>query len=657
MSIRTNWINYHVSQSCVSQVDCLPIRALPSYRVSSTPRNPPVQPSRDARADFRAPLIVTLALVAGVLGAVALALGPWVGVGTGPGASGAAASASVFAALCAIAVPAAAIMVARRDQALAGALLAGVGSVSVGVAILDIQLFVDAIDANRLEFFRPVSAGTIGAGAGAYVVIVGHILLIVAGALGLVVIHRESERDGYGSAGAAEYDGRTVGGRIGVGPTSLLILAAGVYALSLFARDFDSHDPIFLVHTLVDSPAANALGAAVVAIAVLIVTASALTSVSPAVGSGALIGAGVGALSVSGTRVVAGLASDDRIGVGMGSIIGALAALALLGVGAAIPVISARREAIAALASTQPRTPTPPRATKAATKNARTAEIVRQAREAQARVTKLHRFAGALGVLTAALAFVGGALPALTLPAGLPEPSIPATRIVVVSATVLLLVSFALFAPGRAPSIRPVAATLWTTLVMGVAAVLQPVVVATDIAGVGLGSGVFVLGVASVAAVSTGLTLWLAGTAEREEIDTSVEFESNNVVRVVGGVGGVLTLVGTALPLYRGENHNAASITEWPWGIDTWGQLLVGTAVLAASLTAGRARPARAVALLVGSSLSAAIYLAFWPLTSSRIPDATVGAGAIATGAGLLLIIVAAIFSVVTMPSARAARQ
>lgn len=615
--------------------------------MSSTPPTSPARASGGVRAS-----ILNLALILALLGAVAVAGAPIVGVVNGPGASGPILGASIFAALCALVIPVRAVGTARRNPALSGALLAGAGAVSVGVAILDVQVFADAIDANRLEFFRPISAGVIDAGAGASVVLLGHGLSVIAGVLGIVAIHRESERDGYGSAHVAEHHDRSVGGRIGTGPTTVLIVAAGVYVLSSFGPAFDSQDPIFLVRTLVDGPAASAIGTAVVAVAVLIVTASALTSISPWVGAGALVGMGVGALGSSGTRVVAGLASDDRIGVGAGSLVGACAAVVLVGVGAAVPLLSSRRESRVAEAAIPASAHSVSRS-----KGARKAEMIAQAHAAQARVTKLHRLAGAFGVITAALAAVAAMLPVLNLPEGLPEPSFAAIRIVAVAAAVLLVVSLGLFVPGRAATIRPVLGPLWTVVPFASAAVLQPAVIATDISGVGLGSGVFVLGAASVVAVATGLVSWLAGTAEREDIDTSVELETNFTVSVLAGVGGALVLVGAALPLYRGEGHNAASITQWPWGIDIWGQLLLGTAVVVACLIAARSRPVRAVALLVGSALSTAVYLVMWPLTSSRIPDATVGAGAIAAATGLLLITVAVFSCVATAPSTRATRQ
>ena len=385
-----------------------------------------------------------LAAVIGLLGAVGVAASPVVGVGSGRGVdtTGALASVALFAAVCTIVVPLVAVLTSGRRPAFAGGLLAGIGAVSLGAAILDVQLFVDAIDANRLDLFRPISAGSIDAGPGAYLALAGHGLLVVSGVLGFMVVHRESERDGYGSARAAEFDGRSVGGRIGGWPTALLILAAVVFVLSLFGPSFSSQDPIFLVKPLVDSAAATAVGTGLVGVAVLVAVAAALTSISLPVGCGALIGVGLGALAVSGTRVMAGFAAGDRIGVGSGSVVGALAAVVIAVIGVSAPYLASRREKDAIPAESVVRAPAK------TTKGALKAAMVAQSRAAQARVNRLHRVAGIGAVVTAAVAALGVALPVLSLPENIPEPSMLSSRVVLLAAAVLLVAGLGLFAPG-----------------------------------------------------------------------------------------------------------------------------------------------------------------------------------------------------------------
>ena len=81
--------------------------------------------------------------------------------------------------------------------------------------------------------------------------------------------------------------------------------------------------------------------------------------------------------------------------------------------------------------------------------------MVAQSRAAQARVNRLHRVAGIGAVVTAAVAALGVALPVLSLPENIPEPSMLSSRVVLLAAAVLLVAGLGLFAPGRAAETRP----------------------------------------------------------------------------------------------------------------------------------------------------------------------------------------------------------
>ncbi|MGW3484171.1 hypothetical protein ACWDAE_19095, partial [Rhodococcus indonesiensis] len=142
------------------------------------------------------PPVLVAALVLAALGATAVAVAPIlpvVGADEGPigAASGAAALVSAVAAL---AVPVGAVSLARRRGALAAvraaALLSGAGFVALGAVLLDVALFTDALDADRLELFRPVTAAGLAAGPGAGVVLAGHLASVVAGVLGAVAVRQ-----------------------------------------------------------------------------------------------------------------------------------------------------------------------------------------------------------------------------------------------------------------------------------------------------------------------------------------------------------------------------------------------------------------------------------------------------------------------------------
>ena len=104
-------------------------------RVSTTPGTTSQARFDDPGVKSGAPL----AAVIGLLGAVGVAASPVVGVGSGRGVdtTGALASAALFAAVCTIVVPLVAVLTSGRRPAFAGGLLAGIGAVSLGAAILD----------------------------------------------------------------------------------------------------------------------------------------------------------------------------------------------------------------------------------------------------------------------------------------------------------------------------------------------------------------------------------------------------------------------------------------------------------------------------------------------------------------------------------------
>ncbi|MFC9363775.1 hypothetical protein ACFTZB_45375, partial [Rhodococcus sp. NPDC057014] len=113
-------------------------------------------------------LAVLLSLVGG-LGVASAPVLQAVRAVDGAAAPSAIGAAAVWAAVFAVAAPVLAVpAVLARNTAMAGALLAGAGAVSVGAAVLDTQLWSDAIDANRLELFRPDTAAELAAGTGAY---------------------------------------------------------------------------------------------------------------------------------------------------------------------------------------------------------------------------------------------------------------------------------------------------------------------------------------------------------------------------------------------------------------------------------------------------------------------------------------------------------
>ncbi len=560
-------------------------------------------------------------------------------------------SAVAWAAVSAVAAPVLAVLaVLARRTAVAGAVLVGAGAVSVGAVVLDTQLWTDAIDANRFELFRPETAAELAAGTGAYAVLVGHALIAIAGVFGMVAIHQASLADGYGGARSAEQVGRATGARVGFLPSAVAVVAAVLLMGALFAPSFVSQDPVILVPPVVESYLASSAGAGLVAVAVLIVVASALASLSPTVASGALVGAGLAALGVVGTRLVAGLTAGDRIAPGPGAVWGTVGAGLLVLVGICLPMIDRKRDERIARTLEAPTQVSSRKqgAVMPSAKGVAKAALRAEATAARARIARWHIAAGIAGISTAVLAGVGALLPVLEFPAGTVRPDFLATRVVLVASVVLAVGCVWLLLSEFASAVRPAVGVLWVTIPFSVTGVSQSVVLATDVPGVGAGIGAVLLWCAALMASVTGALTWSAGSAERDEIDMSEDPSTAVSVLVVGGLGAVAALVGLGLPLFhgtdaRGDEYAATSFAEVPWGLDVWGRVLLGAAVVVAVVVASRARSPRAVALLLGSAVAMGIYLLSWPLTQARVDDPEMGVGVIPTTVGIVLIAAAAV--------------
>ncbi|MFD4182590.1 hypothetical protein [Rhodococcus sp. NPDC058514] len=591
--------------------------------------------------------IAVAAVVLALLGVAAMAVSPALGVvrpDTGP----AVAAAAVTALVCAALAPALAVLaLLGRRPAVAGTVLAGAGAVSVGLVVLDLHLLDDPINANRLELFRPLTAASLGAGPGAYAILAGHGLAAAAGLLGLVAAARASHADGYGHSDYPDHDGASVGGRIGSGLSTLAVAAAAVLAAALFAPPLRSTDPVLLVPAVIESAAANSLGVGMIGVAVLIVVAAALAAISPLAAAGAVVGAAVAALGVAGPRLVAGLVAGDGVSVGPGSVVAVAACASLIAVGCAIPMTAAaraRRGLAQLLARSEAAAEAAPAVerTSKSSKSAKSSARALAAAAERTRVGRWHVATAVVGIGAGLLGAVGALLPVLSVPGGAQEPTILATRVVLVAGVVLVTACLWLLLSEFAAVVRPAVGVLWAAQVMAVAAVLQAVVLAEDLPGVGPGPGAALLALSAVAAAATGLLALCAGSAERDGIDTSVDLPVRLPVLIVGSVAALASVAALGLPLYRGVDFGPDSFAQWPWGWDLWGRALLAVAVIAAVLVAGRSRPARGAALLVGAATGMSVYLIGWPLTSARVAEPAMGVGALCAVVAVVLLSVSA---------------
>ncbi|WP_032377332.1 hypothetical protein [Rhodococcoides fascians] len=585
------------------------------------------------RADDPSPTSrVAVALVFALIAAAAAAAAPLVGVvrsvDGSPVGSGAASAAVVAVALPVLVAVAAAVGAATRRIEFAAALLAGYGAVALGIALLDIALLSDPIDANRLELFRPLSAAMLDATAGARILLVGHAASVLAGVAGWSAVHRAGLGDGYGHSVYSEHVGRASAGRVGSLLGSLLGAFGVLAAVAAFSSLYRSEDPVVIVTAVVESPVFVAVGSGVVGVAALVVVASALASLSPLVASGASVGAGLGVLGFAGVGLLAGLSTGARVSAGPGAYLGTAAGIGLLVCGAALAPVAAARDR-RALQRAQEREA-----------GARSARGV-----AGPGATRWHAAAGSAGVLAGALFVVGSLLPILETDSGTAVPQILATRVVLVGGFVMILGSVPLMFSEFASAARPFVALFWLGAVSAAASVLQSVVLAEDVDGVGTGIGALAIIAGVVAAAVTGLLALFAGSAERDDVDTSADVSTDGVVLGVGLLGAALLAIGLALPLYRGSDVTAATVTEFPWGWDTWGQMVLAVGIVVAALVAARARAARGSVLLAAAAVAGIVHLASWPLTSARATDPVMGPAVLPLVVGIVVLGVAAALS------------
>ena len=602
-----------------------------------------------ARVDLAAAVRGTaVAVGVAALGAVAVAVAPLLGVATAADGSqrGGQPAAAVAVALALAAVPLLALWLLRAGR-LAGAVgvLSGAGAVATGLAVLDVQLFARALDANRLELVRPVTAAELGPGAGAAAVLAGHVLLVVAALVGLVVLRRSGVLD----------DPDVLGDAAGEGPVLrrsaplvcvLAAVAAVVLAGGVFLAPLRSSDPVVLVPAVAQSPVAVLVGTAVVAVAVLVALALALVSTSVATASGALAGVALAALSLAAPRLLAG-ALDPRFRVGPGAVLATIGSVGLAACATGL-VVTARRRAERAPAGRAPVGPGLPG------------------------VRALHLVVAVAAVLAGLAAVLAAVVPLLSTTGGLVAPEVDSVRVLLAAGVVLAAVGVAMLA-GFGPALRPVAGAGWAGVLVAGGAVLQAVLVATDVAGagpaggaatgdgtqppgVGWGAGAVLTVLALVLAVVCAAAAGLAGAAERDEVDTSQDVDPPRPVVVAAGVAALAAALALALPLYTAAGFTAAGITAGDplaggWGWDTWSLLVAAVVVVAALAVAVRARRERGPAVLAGAGLVLVVHLSSWPLTSGRVPGAAAGPGALLSLLALVALGVTALLLARRAPS------
>lgn len=563
-----------------------------------------------------------VAIVLAGMGGLAVALAPLLGpaeAADGSQRGGSVLAAGVVAALLASVVVTAALLTRAGRLGGTAGLLAGAGAVALGSAVLDLQLFVRALDANRLELFRPVTAAELAPGPGAVAVVAGHVLFTVAGVLALVSVRRTGVLDE-----ADELLAGAPGTRVAAPVAWLASAGALVTAGSLFAAPLTSTDPVVLVPAVLQGPPLLLVGAALVATALLVVLALALTSASTSTAAGALAGCGVAALGVIAPRWVAAGRLDD-IGVAPGAVLGSFgaAALVLAGVLAAVRLRAGDGDGDGR-SDDRPAGPRP---------------LGRELPGAQA----LHRATALTGVLSGVLALVAALLPPVSTVAGVPVPDVDASRVLLLAGVLLAAASAGMLA-GPVDALRPLVGVLWVAVPLGAGGVLQSVLVATTVPGVGYGPGAAFALLAVIAAGTCGACAGLAGAAERDDVDVDVTelAPAGPHQQQLAVVAALLAVLGFGVPLYSAPGFDGPGLLTGAGGWDSWAQAIAAAAVVIALAVAVRARPQRGGAVLVGTALVLGIHLLSWPLTAGRLDGAGPSVGAAATALAVVAVVVLA---------------
>ncbi|HET8643336.1 MAG TPA: hypothetical protein VFM37_15470 [Pseudonocardiaceae bacterium] len=555
------------------------------------------------------------ALVVATAGAVLLAVAPALAVvRAGDGAHlGPAFVAWPLVALLALAPAVAAWLLAgyARPAAAVG-LLGSFGLLAVGRAAVDLQILADPWSAQRPELFVPVSLAELTAGPAVAVLLLGHVLTMLAGALAVGSLLRARQ-----GGAALPPDSRPAGRS---GPLVAALFGGTLAAAGLMSRPFRSSDPYLIPSAAVDAAGPTMVGMLLIAGGALLAACLAASAADPDTAWGGLAGAAAGVAVVALPPLAAAAAGDD-IGISAGPLV-ALGGAALLA-GTAWLVATGRGEA-----------------------PADGEEAVRLPA-----ALRLRRVAGGLAVTAGVAGLLGAVTDQVTvsgqLTAGslLTAPVVYPARLLVPAGVLLVVLGALMLAPRAGAVVRPALVAGWAAMALAATATLDLTLTATQLDGLDAGFAGWPTGLALLLAPAAGALAGVAGGVEREEADLTdpAARRADRVVLVTGGLAAVLALPAFGLPLVTSADYLPAGL--WSrFGVASWGLLAAAAVVVAAGLLAPRSRPARSVALLLGAAAVVAVHLTAVPLVGARgEAPGSVGPGtwfAIACGLSLLAAVV-----------------
>ena len=560
-----------------------------------------------------APPRLRLALLTSLVGAALTVVGVSQGLVVDSPAPGF--SSGFLLVVLALAPAVVALLFVLGGRAIVGAgVLVGAALLAPGLALVDAQFFVDALQAARPEVLVPTSLAALTPSAGAYLVLAGHVAAGVAGVLAAGRAGADPSSDYFAALDSTASVSRR-GAAIG-----WALAAATVSIAGLFFPPFRSDNAFLLAHDLVDSPALVRYGGILLALTLLVGWVAAAGNGRPATARGMAVGL-VLALAWLALPQIFAVATIDWLHLERGG--GLLTLVPLVVLVGILFVLRGDRE------------PSD------------------EATELQLETSPLHLVTGVLGVLTG-VAAIGGAIGALVVVEGGGEqPESYANRQLIPAGIIAVVLGAALFTKW-AGAVRPAfVVSLGGVALVGLAT-LDAAFTGTTIPGtafnmpvvtaeVHVGAGVWFAVVAIVLAAFSALAASVAGGAERDDVDLT-ERTLNTRIAVPAGAAILLGVGAFALPMIVADDFTAPGIFS-EFRLASWG-LLIGFAVVAgAAALAAFARPVRAAGLLFGAAAVVGVHLLELPMTGDRVADASAGQGTWLSLACLVALVAGAVMA------------
>lgn len=536
-----------------------------------------------------------------------------VGVGQGlvGGAPAPGYSSGFLLGVLAVAPAVVALLFVLLGRALVGAgVLTGAALLAPGLALVDAQFLVDALQGARPEVLVPTSLAALSPSLGAYLVLAGHVAAVVAGVLAAGRAGADPNSDYFAALDRAL---STSGRGAAVG---WALAAATVSAAGLFFPPFTSDNAFLLGHDLVGSPALVRYGGILIALTLLIGGVAAAGNARPPLARGMGLGLLLALAWLALPQLFSVISIDWLHFERGGGLLTLVPFVVFVGI-----LFLIRGDRVGLAEDTAP--------------------------DVELEGSPLHLVTGVFGVLTGGAAFLG-ALGALVVVDGDGDQlESYANRQLIPAGIVLVLLGAALFTRW-AGTVRPAfVVSLGAIALVGLAS-LDAAFTGTTLpattfnipivtADVHVGAGVWFTVVAIVLAAVAAVAAAVAGGAERDDVDLT-ERTLRTKVAIPAGAAILLAVGAFASPVIEAPDFTAPGIFS-EFRLASWGLLIALAVVVAAAAIAAFARPARGAALLFGAAAVVGVHLLELPMTGDRVADATAGQGTWLSAACLVALV------------------